>query len=100
MASYVESRRRWFGLLFLLAAVGMLIAGQTWLGARLEGVGFLLYWLTCLGLTLLALLTALLDARATRREIRAEHQEVIRRTLGGEGGERSRGGGGERRSSA
>ena len=82
MAGWVDSRRRWFGLFFLLVAGGMLVWGETWLKARLVGLGFVLYWLSCLLFTLLALGTALLDVLATRRRIRSEHQEMIRRTFG------------------
>ncbi len=87
MISPVDERRRWFGVFFLLVAVGMLIWGLTWLQARLTGLAFVAYWLGCLGFTGLALLTALLDARAVRRRLREENRELFRRTMDGAGAE-------------
>ena len=79
MADYAEARRRWFGLLFLALAAGMLIWGQTVLKSCLQGVWFLLYWLVCFVLTGLAILAALLDMRATRRRTREEQRDLIER---------------------
>lgn len=81
MTGFINSRLRWFGLLFLLLALGMLAWGQLVLGARLRGLGYILYWLACMGFTLLALITALLDARATRRQVRREQEELLRRAV-------------------
>ena len=80
MADSADARRRWFGLLFLVLAAGMLIWGQTVLQPHLRGVWFLLYWLACFILTGLAILTALLDMRATRRRTREEQRDLIERT--------------------
>jgi membrane protein implicated in regulation of membrane protease activity len=87
MISPVDARRRWFGLFFLLVAAGMLIWGLTLLKARLTGLGFVAYWLACLGSTALALLTALLDARTVRRRLREENRELFHRTVGRAGAE-------------
>jgi len=73
--------RRWFGLLFLALAFGMLVWGQTVLRERLKGVPFLIYWSVCFVFTLAAIITALLDVRATRKRARREHEELIQRTL-------------------
>ena len=80
MADSADTRRRWFGLLFLVLAAGMLIWGQTVLKPYLNGAGFLVYWLITLILTGLAVITALLDMRATRRRAQREHRELIERT--------------------
>lgn len=64
--STADARRRWFGLLFLILAGGMLIWGLTLLDQHLAGWGFVLYWLVCLTFTLAAMTTAWLDWRAVR----------------------------------
>jgi len=81
MPSSADALRRWFGLLFLTLAFGMLIWGQTVLRDRLTGLPFLIYWGACFMFTMAAIVTALLDMRATRKRARAEHEDLIRRTL-------------------
>jgi hypothetical protein len=81
MALSSIARRRWVGALALLAALGMLVGGQTVLQGRLEGGGFLLYWLVCFGFTFLAMLVALWDARALRYRSRQEERELLHNTL-------------------
>ena len=76
-----KSRRRWFGGLCLLGALVMLLAGQTRPGGELTGVAFILYWLLCLVLTLLAMIAALLDAFALRQENRKRQRALIESTL-------------------
>ncbi len=78
-ANPADARRRWFGVFFLIIAAGMLIWGQTILKPRLEGVGFVIYWLVCMGFTALAMLTALLDIWAVRRRTRDQHRDLLRR---------------------
>lgn len=80
MANSADARRRWFGLLFLALAAGLVIWGQTVLQPWLKGVWFLCYWLVCVVLTGLAILIALLDMRATRRRLEAEERELLERT--------------------
>ncbi|MBU6401845.1 MAG: hypothetical protein KGS61_16125, partial [Verrucomicrobia bacterium] len=77
----VTARRRWFGTLFLALAAGLLIWGQTWLKPYLRGVVFLGYWLACFVFTGLAMLIALLDLRAMRRQTRQQQRDLIERTL-------------------
>ena len=72
-----DARRRWFGVFFLMIAAGMLIWGQTLLKPYLEGVGFVVYWLACMGFTALAMVTALLDIWAVRRRTRAQQAELL-----------------------
>jgi membrane protein implicated in regulation of membrane protease activity len=75
------ARRRWFGALVLIAALGMLIGGETVLKGKLGGVGFMFYWLACLAFTCLAIAIAVLDARALRRQIRQSQHELFDTTL-------------------
>jgi membrane protein implicated in regulation of membrane protease activity len=81
MALNATARRRWIGVLVLLAAVGMLICGETALRKKLAGVAFLLYWLVCFALTGLAVVIAFLDARALQRRTRQEHRDLLETTL-------------------
>src|SRR2546429_3523169 len=73
-----DARRRWFGVFFLIIAAGMLIWGQTFLKPYLAGVGFVIYWLACMGFTALAMLTALLDIWAIRRRTRDQQRDLLR----------------------
>ena len=73
--------RRWLGLFFLALAFGLLVWGQTVLRNRLTGVAFLIYWACCFVFTLAAIITALLDVRATRKRAQEEHNALMRRTL-------------------
>jgi hypothetical protein len=81
MALDVTARRRWFGALVLLAALGMLVAGVTVLAGKLGNLAFFAYWLVCLGLTGLAILIAFLDARALRYRIRRQQRDLFEATL-------------------
>ena len=81
MALDAIARRRWLGVLALLAALVMLVGGQTVLAGRLEGVIFLAYWLVCFGFTLLAIVIALWDARTLRRQSRQDARALLHSTL-------------------
>lgn len=74
-------RRRWFGGVVLGAALLMLILGQTVLQGSLSGLAFLFYWLFCLLLTGVAVVIALLDARAVRLELKREKRELLEQTV-------------------
>jgi membrane protein implicated in regulation of membrane protease activity len=76
-----QSRRRWFGALCLAGALLLLLGGQTLLAGRLTGVPFILYWLLCFGLTVLAMLAAWLDVIALRRESRARQRDLVESTV-------------------
>ncbi|HZR18264.1 MAG TPA: hypothetical protein VFE51_13310 [Verrucomicrobiae bacterium] len=76
------ARRRVIGALFLIAALGMLVVGQTLLKNHLRDLGFLVYWLLCFVFTGLAILVAFLDARALQYRTRREARELIEKTLG------------------
>jgi len=81
MAFDATTRRRWFGALALLAALGMLIAGETLLKGRLGNLAFICYWLVCLAFTGLAILIAFLDVRSLRHQSRREQRELFETTL-------------------
>ena len=81
MALNATTRRRWVGAVALVAALGMLVLGQTVLDGRLHGGAYLLYWLVCFGFTFLAMLVALWDARALRHRSRKEERELFHNTL-------------------
>jgi|ERR671925_2208551 membrane protein implicated in regulation of membrane protease activity len=81
MISPADARRRWFGILFLIVAGGMLIWGQTLLKPYLTDIAFVIYWLVCLFFTALAMVTALLDIRALRRRTRDQQRELFRETM-------------------
>jgi hypothetical protein len=76
-----KNLRRWFGALCLLAAVGMLIAGETVFSGQLSGVALIVYWLGCFVLTAVAAGVALVDAARVRAENRAEQRELLEQTL-------------------
>lgn len=75
------ARRRWLGILVLVLALAMLIAGETVLQGRLHDWGFLGYWLVCLLLTSGAIIIAFVDARALRRQTRDEARDLLQSTL-------------------
>ena len=75
------ARRRLIGALVLLAALGMLIAGQTVLKGKLQNLVFIIYWMVCFGFTGVAILIALLDARALQRRTHQEQHELFEATL-------------------
>ena len=81
MTLNTKTRRRWFGTLCLLAAMAMLVAGETLLKGRLSALGFVAYWLVCFVATVLAVYAALADARAVRQETQAEQRALLEATL-------------------
>ena len=83
MSGSADAWRRWFGLLFLTLAAGMLIWGQTVLRPYLDHRAFLFlaYWFVCFVLTLVAIAVALLDIRITRLRARHEREQLLRHTL-------------------
>ncbi len=90
MPKSADALRRWFGLLFLAAAFGLLVWGQTVLRDRLAGVAFLIYWGLCFLCTMAAIVTALLDLRATRRAAQKDQEKLMERTLEEAGNEAER----------
>jgi hypothetical protein len=76
-----KARRRWLGGLALVTALVMLVAEQTVLKGRLSPVASLVYFLVCLVLTALALVAAVLDLRALRRQEREKQRDLLQQTL-------------------
>jgi membrane protein implicated in regulation of membrane protease activity len=74
--------RWWAGGAALAMALGLLVAGETFLRERLSGLGFILYWLACFGFTALAVLLALLYVRALRGRSHQEQRQLLEQTLG------------------
>ena len=82
MGLNATARRRWLGALVLLAALAMLVAGETALKNQLtEPSTFLVYWLVCFGFTGTAILIAFLDVRALHARTREEQRDLVHRTL-------------------
>lgn len=73
--------RRILATVFLLLAVGLLIAGETVLKGRLGPVTTLLYWLFCLLVTVTAILCALVDALRSFGQVRRDQRALLEQTL-------------------
>lgn len=82
MAANATQRLRLIGLVFLSIALLLAILGQSVLRPRLEGLVFLIYWITCLVALGLAVAIALLDILLVRHQARQEQIELLRQTLG------------------
>jgi hypothetical protein len=81
MALDATLRRRWFGAVVLLVALGILICGETVLKGKLGDLTFIAYWLVCFALTGMAIVVAFLDARALQRQTRHEQRDLFETTL-------------------
>jgi hypothetical protein len=77
MSSYSRRRRRGFGLVCLMVAGLMLFLGQTVLSSHLEGWGFILFWMAVFLFTGWAVIAALLDLRAVRKETLQEQRDIL-----------------------
>lgn len=82
MANKADLRRRWLGGIALAAAIGMLIAGETVLHGRLNGVNLVIFYMVCFVLTFIAILVAFLDLSVVRRRTRDEQRALFENTLG------------------
>ena len=65
----------------LLAAMMLLLLGETLLQERLKGLVFVCYWLVCIVCTGLAILAALLDVLALKHRTRQEHRALLNDAL-------------------
>jgi len=76
MLNPVDARRRWFGSFFILLAAGLLLWGLTFLAGYLatHPIVFVVYWISCLLLTLTAFCIAVYDLRVMRRRLRSEQK--------------------------
>lgn len=75
------ARRRILGALFLLAALAMLVGGETVFKERLSPVQSLVFWLCCLLFTLLAIWVAFRDFRALTQRVSKDQRELFESTL-------------------
>jgi hypothetical protein len=81
MSLSATARRRWFGALVLLLALGMLVAGETVLRGRFPSSAFLFYWLICLVLTVLAIAVAFRDVKESARKALQDQKDLLETTL-------------------
>jgi hypothetical protein len=81
MALDANARRRWFGAIAVLAALAMVICGETVLRDRLDPFATLIYWLVCMILTGVAVMMAFLDVRALGQRTRQEQRALFEATL-------------------
>lgn len=75
-----DRRRRIFGLVCLGGSLALVAFGFSDFGGRIHGLRFLLFWLACAALAVLALLTAVLDLLIVNARGRAERRELAHRT--------------------
>lgn len=83
MAEKCDIVRRGLGAFFLLAALVMLVSGETVLNESLRSHPreFVVFWLGCFALVGLAFLMAMLDMAAVRRRVRREERELVESML-------------------
>ena len=81
MSEFFDKSRRIIGAVFLGLALLMLVLGQTVLSQYLKQVCYILYWLICTVLTLLAASVALVDLASIKKASREEQRELIEETL-------------------
>jgi hypothetical protein len=77
----VTARRRLIGGLALIAALAMLVVGETAFKGHLKEISFLVYWLVCFVFTGIAIVAAFLDARALQQRTRREQRDLFEATL-------------------
>ncbi len=75
-----DRRRRIFGLACLGGSLALVGLGFSDFGVRISGLRFLLFWLACAALAVLALFTAVLDLLIVNARGRAERRELAHRT--------------------
>jgi hypothetical protein len=81
MSNDVTVRRRWLGASALVAALALLVGGETLFKGRLGGVAFVVYWSTCFALTGLAMVLAFRDLRALQQQTRDEQRDLLQGAL-------------------
>jgi len=73
--------RRILGIAFLVLSGGLLLLGLTAFKPRLDGAAFLVYWFACFLFTFAAMIVALIDLQAIRRQSQEETRRVFERSL-------------------
>ena len=91
-----KTRRRWFGALCLIAAVVLLIAGETSPKPGASAPGFIGYWLACFLFAVFAMVAAILDVSAVSRAAHDEQRALFEKTLNEIQVEKQRRSGGDR----
>ena len=83
MLTSLDARRRWFGALFLILSLGLLIWGTTLLSDYLQHrpMLFIAYWGACAFLTGLAMINALLDMIIMRKRTRDEQISLAEKSF-------------------
>src|SRR6266700_3273309 len=74
-------RRRILGIAFLLLSAGLLLSGLTVLKPKLDGAAFLVFWFACFLFTVAAMMIALMDLQAIRRQALEETRCDFERSL-------------------
>lgn len=75
------NHRRVLGTVFLALAIVLLVVGETLLKHKLSPIATLIYWTTCVCLTLGAILCAVLDLGHSFRQSRAEQRQMLEQTI-------------------
>ena len=81
MVSIFDLRLRWFSMLFISLAAGLLIWGNVVFEPYLQGFAALAYWGICLAFVILALMGAALDAFVVYRRARTQHLLALQRLI-------------------
>ena len=79
-----DARRRWFGALFLILGLVLLVWGTTWLSDYLvkHPILFVIFWAACAIFTGLAMINAMLDMMIMRRRTREEQIALAEKSFG------------------
>jgi hypothetical protein len=85
MSNSAEALRRWLGMFALATATGMLIWGRTILLPHLSGRWFVVYWVLCTVLALVAVTLGAVDVWIVLRTLHHDRQELARQARRGFG---------------
>jgi hypothetical protein len=81
MKTLGKAKRRWLGGIALGLAAVMLLLGETLLKGRLTQGGFVMYWMICFALTLIAIMVAVMDVRSLQQSVSRETRDLLEDTL-------------------
>ena len=71
-----DLRRRRIGLVLIGSATSMVVVGLTLLRATLDGIVYIIYWMTCYFLAGFSLLLAFWDMSVMRRRLKSAMNEI------------------------